>query len=94
MSLDLQLGDIVVFASDGILECQNREQEVFGASRLGAVLASLPPEASAKDISTAILSATDEFSHDPSSPDDDRSLIVLRLTDEPSADFPRLPLIY
>ena len=92
VSLDLQLGDIVVFASDGILECQNRKQEAFGASRLGAVLASLPRDASAKDISTAILTATDEFSRDPSSPDDDRSIIVLRLTDEASAHFPRLPL--
>lgn len=94
VSLDLQLGDIVVFASDGILECQNREQEAFGAGRLGAVLASLPQDARAKDISSAILSATDEFSRDPSSPDDDRSLIVLRVTDEASADFPRLPVIY
>jgi sigma-B regulation protein RsbU (phosphoserine phosphatase) len=94
VSVDLQLGDIVVFASDGILECQNKEQEAFGAERLGAVLASLPQDASAKDISAAILTATDEFSRDPSSPDDDRSIIVLRLTDEPSPDFPRLPLIY
>jgi len=89
VSLDLQLGDIVVFASDGILECQNREQEAFGASRLGAVLASLPRDTSAKDISTAILTATDEFSRDPSSPDDDRSIIVLRLTDEPADPISR-----
>ena len=84
VSLDLQLGDVVVFVSDGILEYQNREQEAFGTSRLGAVLVSLPQDASAKDISTHILTATDAFSGDPSSPDDDRSLIVLRLTDEPS----------
>ena len=84
-SLDLEPADIVVFASDGILECQNREQEAFGASRLGTVLISLPQGASANDISSAILSATDEFSGDPSFPDDDRSLIVLRVTDEPVA---------
>lgn len=94
VSLDLQLGEIVVFASDGILECQNNEQEAFGASRLGAVLASLPQDTRAEDISSAILGPTDDFSRDPSSPHDDRSLIVLRVTDEPSADFPRLPVIY
>lgn len=94
VSLDLQLGDIVVFASDGILECQNAEQEAFDASRLGALLGTLPQDASAEDICTAILSARDELNRDPSSPDDDRSLIVLRVTDEPSADFPGLPVIY
>lgn len=91
VSLDLQLGDIVVFASDGILECQNEEQEAFDASRLGALLATLPEDATAEDICSAILSATDELNRDPSSPDDDRSLIVLRVTDEPSADFPKTP---
>lgn len=94
LSLDLRLGDIVVFASDGILECQNEEKEAFAASRLGALLATLPQEATAKDICSAILSATDALNGDPSSTDDDRSLIVLRVTDEPSADFPRLPVIY
>jgi sigma-B regulation protein RsbU (phosphoserine phosphatase) len=94
VSLDLQLGDIVVFVSDGILECQNREQEAFGARRLAAVLTSLPPNASAEDISSAILDATGVFSHDASALRDDRSLIVLRLTDKSSPDRSGLPIIY
>lgn len=79
VSLNLQLSDIVVFVSDGILEYQNREQEPFGARRLVAVLTSLPQDASAEDISSTILGATDEFSCHTSAPHDDRSLIVLRL---------------
>src|SRR5262250_1946683 len=94
VSLDLQLGDILVFASDGILECQNTEQEAFGATRLGAVLSSLSQDTPAEDISSAILGATDEFIRHTSSPDDDRSLLVLKVTDESWEDFSGLPAIY
>jgi len=94
VSLDLRLGDAVVFASDGILECQNREQEAFGAGRLAAVLTSLPQDATAKDISSAILAATDEFSHDTPLQNDDRSLIVVRMTEDLRSDFSWLPIIY
>jgi len=94
VSLDLRLGDVVVFVSDGILECQNREQEAFGAGRLAAVLTSLPQDAPAKDFSSAMLDATDEFGHETPVQNDDRSLIVLRVTGELRADFSRLPVIY
>ena len=94
VSLDMRLGDVFVFASDGILECQNREQEAFGAGHLAAVLTSLPQDAPAKDISSAILNATDEFSHETPVQNDDRSLIVFRLTGELRADFSGLPVIY
>jgi len=92
VSLDLRLGDVVVFASDGILECQNREQEAFGTGRLVELLTSIPKDAPAKDVSSAILEATDEFSHDAPVQNDDRSLIVLRVTDR--LDLSRLPVIY
>jgi len=94
VSLNLRVGNVVVFASDGILECQNREQEAFGAGRLAALLTSLPQDTPAKDISSAILGLTDEFSHETPVQNDDRSLIVLRVTDELRADFSGLPVIY
>jgi len=94
VALDLQRGDVIVFASDGILECQNKDLEAFGANRLVTVLTSFPQESPAQDISSAILDATDEFSRHNSAPNDDRSLIVLRVTDDPRADFPSVPLIY
>ena len=94
VSLDLLRGDTVVFVSDGIVECQSSEQEAFGTERLTAVLTSLPSGASAKEISSAILSATDVYSGENSAMHDDRSLIVLRVTEESSADFTRIPLIY
>ena len=94
VSLDLQRGDVIVLASDGILECRNEEQEAFGSRRLVKVLTSLPQETSAEDICSAILGATNEFSRHPSAPDDDRGLLVLRVTDDARADFSCLPLIY
>ena len=80
VSLDVRLGDMVVFVSDGILECQNSKNEAFGMERLAAVLTSLPSDASAEEISSAILSVTDVFSGQASTLHDDRSLIVLRVT--------------
>ena len=94
VSLDLRVADVVVFASDGIVECQNQEGQAFGAGRLAGVLMSLPQDAPAKDISSAILGATDEFSNDTPLQNDDRSLIVVRMTDELRTDFSRLPVIY
>lgn len=94
VSLDLQCDDVIVFASDGILECQNKEQEPFGTRRLATLLTSFPQGISAENISSAILDATDEFSRHGSAPDDDRTLIVLRLTDDTREDFSSLPLIY
>ena len=50
ITLDLQPGDTVLFASDGILESENAQQEEFGFDRLSAVLASVSPKHSASDI--------------------------------------------
>ena len=87
LSLDLQPGDVLVFASDGILECENVEQEAFGAGGLGALLNSLPQETSAETVCSAILSATNEFARNSSTPDDDRSILVLRVLNDTHADF-------
>ena len=94
VSLDLQLGDVVAFVSDGILECQNREDEAFGARRLAAVLTSLPQGASAKEFSSAILCSTDTFSGHVSALRDDRSLIVLKVIEKSSPDCSVNPIIY
>jgi len=94
VSLDLLPGDTVVFVSDGIAECQSSKQEAFGTERLTAVLTSLSSAASAKEISSAILSATDVFSGKSSAMHDDRSLIVLRVTEESSADVALVPPMY
>ena len=59
-SLDLLPGDVVVFASDGILESENASQEEFGLQRLSAVLSNISPGDSARAIAERILAETDD----------------------------------
>jgi len=84
----------VVFASDGILESLNAEKEEFGSERLVKVLQNLPRDGAAEAVSDAILYATDQFTGFSASPHDDRTLLVLRVTDEAAADLSKLPVIY
>ena len=94
LSLELQPGDAVLFASDGILESENSRQEEFGPKRLNALLQTVSAENSASEITDKVLNATDEFSGVGSAPHDDRTLLVLRMTDHTSTDFSKLPIIY
>lgn len=95
-TLALQPGDLVLFASDGILESQNAEQEEFGAERLAALLARVPADASAEQIATDVLCATDHHAGPGVPPHDDRTLLVLRIQPDGSAaaDWSKLPVIY
>lgn len=93
-SMDLSPGDVVLFASDGILESQNADLEEFGSERLQTVLSEIAPDHTASEISERILAATDQHTGAGVPPHDDRTLVVLRVTDEPAADYSKLPIIY
>jgi sigma-B regulation protein RsbU (phosphoserine phosphatase) len=93
-TVDLEPGDIVVFASDGVLESENSEQEEYGPERLKALLSSISPADSAREITEQILAATDGHGGAGIAPHDDRTLVVLRVTDAASSDFSKLPIIY
>jgi phosphoserine phosphatase RsbU/P len=94
VTLDLQPGDAVIFASDGILESQNSEEEAFGSARLTEVFQNLSPHSSSEEISAAILGATDSFSGPSVAPHDDRTVVVLRVTEVSAEDFSKFPVIY
>jgi phosphoserine phosphatase RsbU/P len=94
VTLDLVPGDTVLFASDGILEAFNADLVEFGADRLDAVLSAVSPDQSAEAIAALILGATDDYSGAGVLPSDDRTLLVLRVTDHNSSDFSKLPIIY
>jgi phosphoserine phosphatase RsbU/P len=94
ITIDLLPGDIVVCASDGILESEDSDQQEFGADRLHALLAGITLDETALTIADRILAATDEYSGAESTPHDDRTLIVLRVTDESSSEISKLPVIY
>jgi sigma-B regulation protein RsbU (phosphoserine phosphatase) len=93
-TIELQPGDVVLFASDGILESENAAHEEFGPQRLNALLAGLSQEDSASLIAEQILQATDTHSGAGIAPHDDRTLVVFRVSDASSGDFTKLPIIY
>jgi sigma-B regulation protein RsbU (phosphoserine phosphatase) len=92
--LALQPGDIVVFASDGIHEAMNKDQEEFGIERLKAVLATVVPSDPGYTVAQRIVKATDDHTGPGRAPHDDRTLMILRVTDDGEADFSKLPIIY
>jgi len=93
--LSLSPGDFVVFASDGIHESMNKEQEEFGADRLKALLSTVMPNDPGYKVAQRIVKATDEHTGPGRTPHDDRTLLVLRVThDEAEADFSKMPIIY
>jgi sigma-B regulation protein RsbU (phosphoserine phosphatase) len=94
VTLDLLPGDVVVFASDGIHESTNRDDEEFGIDRLKTLLASVQPSDPGYTIAQRIVKATDEHAGTGRPPHDDRTLLILRFTEETEADFSKLPIIY
>ena len=93
-TIDLEPGDVVLFASDGILESENAAQEEFGPERLKEILSAVSQWDSAQVITEQILAATDGHSGAGLAPHDDRTLVVLRVTNETALDFSKLPIIY
>jgi serine phosphatase RsbU (regulator of sigma subunit) len=63
------------------MESTDPTKQEFGIDRLADVLRNLVPGGSAENISAAILDATDEFSGSSSEAQDDRTLIILRVTE-------------
>jgi len=94
ITVELRPGDALLFASDGILESENDRQEEFGSGRLSAVLQSLSAADSAQLITEKILAATDDHSGAAVVAHDDRTLLVLRVMEDPTSDFSKLPIIY
>ena len=92
--LALRPGDIVVFASDGIHEAMNKDLEEFGTERLKAVLATVVPSDPGYTVAQKIVKATDDHTGPGRPPHDDRTLLILRVTEDNGADFSKLPIIY
>jgi len=92
--LTLVPGDVVVFASDGIHEAMNRDQEEFGIERLKAVLGTVSPKDPGYTVAQRIVKATDDHTGTGRTPHDDRTLMILRVTEDSQADFSKLPIIY
>jgi sigma-B regulation protein RsbU (phosphoserine phosphatase) len=72
-----QPGDVVVFVSDGILDAQNENEEMYGEERLSGLICSLRDKPAAQ-IASAILADVTEFQGGQDRFDDE-TIIVLRV---------------
>lgn len=73
----LQMGDQIIFYTDGITEAHNPRDELFGTERLDRSLENCALEAQA--LLDAVLQSVDEFSEGRAR-DDDRTMIVARVS--------------
>ncbi len=73
-------GDVFVFFSDGVLDAQNREGEMFGGTRLGSVVEA-HCHRTADEVVTAIFAAVAEFAAGED-PYDDQTVVVLKVLED------------
>lgn len=76
-SLQIEQGDLLAIASDGILEAANAQEEEFGSDRIGALLTQSPGEdlASLRD---SIVSAAQAFGKQT----DDQTILLIRRAEQ------------
>lgn len=75
-------GDVFLFVTDGITECQDADGELFGEERLEALLAAAASSgATAEEIRARITQAVRDFSVTPDEPFDDQTVVVVRAVD-------------
>ena len=73
----LQVGDQIIFYTDGITEAHNPQGQLFGIERMDQVLENCSVHA--QSLLDAVLQSVEEFSNGRPA-DDDRTLIVARIT--------------
>jgi sigma-B regulation protein RsbU (phosphoserine phosphatase) len=76
--LDLKVGDLFVFCSDGVTEAQDSRLREFGSERLLGVVDQVHDQ-SARAIVDTIFAAVGEFRGD-TPPNDDTTVVVVRIT--------------
>jgi phosphoserine phosphatase RsbU/P len=76
----LSPGDLVVLYTDGVSEAMNVDGEQFGEERLHAMLGALPAGLPARDVADRVLAEVRLFL-DGAEPQDDVTLLVLRMTE-------------
>jgi sigma-B regulation protein RsbU (phosphoserine phosphatase) len=77
ISVVTQPGDVLVFVSDGILDAENAQNEMYGSERLSRILCT-SPEQSANQVADAIMADVTRF-QDGKDRFDDETIIVLKV---------------
>jgi sigma-B regulation protein RsbU (phosphoserine phosphatase) len=87
-SIDLAPGDVVVLYTDGISEAANAANEMFGDPRLCDCVAAVPRQLGARGVAEHVLADLRTFLGDVE-PQDDITLLVLRVPEPVAAASPR-----
>jgi sigma-B regulation protein RsbU (phosphoserine phosphatase) len=77
--LKLQSGDVVIFYTDGIIEAENNDEEIYGTERLMNLVAGIDSAASAEDVIEAILQDVADFVGNAEQYDDMTVVVVKKL---------------
>jgi serine phosphatase RsbU (regulator of sigma subunit) len=75
--LKLQAGDTVIFYTDGIIEAENNDEEIYGTERLLNLVAGMDSSASAEDVIQAILQDVGDFAGNAEQYDD-MTVVVMK----------------
>ena len=75
---EVQPGQVIVIATDGIWEARNPQGEYFGKNRLMALVRE-QADNSATEMARSIIETLDTFRH-PQPPEDDATLVVIKIT--------------
>jgi len=75
--LELQVGDITIFYTDGLIEAENKIEEMYGTERLEQVVRNMNPAIKAQEIIETILQDVTNFVGDAKQYDD-MTVVVLK----------------
>lgn len=81
LSLELQPNDMIIFSSDGLVEAQNEQGELFGFERFQTELANLPVNINSKAVVDHLVQLALNFTG-PGDLHDDITILVARIVDK------------
>jgi len=79
-SLKVEVGDVFVFVSDGVVEAMNSADEMYGFSRLNDALCSVDPSLNAEELLEYLLEDVSAFTQE-TEPSDDMTIVVVKVSE-------------